>query len=200
VETELMELQDRIINQFHNAMEVNAQTIEQNTALIAAAGELLLHCLVSENKVLCAGNGASAALSQHFSALLINRYRHERPGLPALSLSADSATLSGIAEDSGFADIYSKQIRAFGQPGDILLAISPDGRAASLVQAIQAAHDRGMLVIALTGADGGNMTALMQPDEIEICVPSTDEIAVHDAHQLILHCLCDLIDYQLFGA
>ncbi|KAA0873921.1 SIS domain-containing protein [Nitrincola tapanii] len=195
-----MELQDRIIHQFHHSMEINAQTIEQYTPMLAAAGELLLHCLVSEHKLLCVGNGASGALAQHFSSLLMNRFRHERPGLPAIALNADSASMSAIAEDSGFAEIYSKQIRALGMPGDILIAVSATGRSASLVQAIQAAHDREMVVIALTGGDGGNMTALLRPDEIEICIPSEDETLVHHAQLLALHCLCDLIDYQLFGA
>lgn len=195
-----MELEDRIIQQFHQSMEVNAQTIEQFTPVIALASEQILHCLISEHKILCLGNGASGALAQHFGALLINRFRHERPGLPVVTLNADSAAMSAIAEDSGFADIYSKQIRAIGMPGDILLAISANGRAASLVQAIQAAHDREMTVIALTGADGGNMTALLRPDETELCVPCDDEILVHHAQLLVLHSLADLIDFQLFGA
>lgn len=195
-----MELEDRIIQQFHQSMEVNAQTIEQFTPMIATASMLILQCLISEQKVLCAGNGASGSLAQHFGSLLINRFRHERPGLPVITLNADAIALTAIAEDSGFADIYSKQIRAFGMPGDILLAVSANGRSASLVQAIQAAHDREMSVIALTGADGGNMTALMRPDETEICIASNDEVLVHHSHLLVLHTLADLIDFQLFGA
>lgn len=195
-----MELEDRIIHQFHQSMEVNAQTIEQFTPVIAAASELILQCLITEHKILSAGNGSSGTLAQHFGTLLINRFRQERPGLPVVTLNADSAAISAIAEDSGFADIYSKQIRAIGMPGDILLAISTNGRSASLVQAIQAAHDREMTVIALTGGDGGNMTALLRPDETEICVPSTDDALVHHAQLLVLHSLADLIDFQLFGA
>ncbi|TVQ74139.1 SIS domain-containing protein [Nitrincola schmidtii] len=195
-----MELEDRIIQQFHQSMEVNAQTIEQFTPMIATASMQILQCLISEQKVLCAGNGASGSLAQHFGSLLINRFRHERPGLPVVTLNADAIAITGIAEDSGFADIYSKQIRAFGMPGDILLAVSANGRSASLVQAIQAAHDREMTVIALTGSDGGNMTALMRPDETEICIASNDEVLVHHAHLLVLHTLADLIDFQLFGA
>ena len=195
-----MELEDRIIHQFHQSMEVNAQTIEQFTPVIAAASELMLQCLITEHKILCAGNGASGTLAQHFGTLLINRFRQERPGLPVITLNADSSFISAIAEDSGFADIYSKQIRALGMPGDILMAISANGRSASLVQAIQAAHDREMSVIALTGGDGGNMTALLRPDETEICVPSSDDALVHHAQLLVLHSLTDLIDFQLFGA
>jgi D-sedoheptulose 7-phosphate isomerase len=159
---------------------------------------LLLQCLVSEHKILCIGNGGSSALAQHFASLLLNRFRHERPGLPALVLN-DAATLSGIGEDVGFTEIYSRQIRALGQPGDILLVISTHGRANALVQAIQAAHDRDMVVVALSGHDGGNMTALLLPNEIEICIPGSDDALIHGAHLLVLHCLCDLIEYQLFG-
>ncbi|WP_415887094.1 SIS domain-containing protein [Neptuniibacter sp. QD37_6] len=195
-----MELEDRIVSQFHNSMEVNAITIEQYTPLIAHAGELLLHCLVSENKILCCANGASSSLGQHFTALLMNRFRHERPGLPAININSDGATLSAICEDSGFMDAQAKQIHALGQPGDILLLITPHGRSSSLVQAIQAAHDREMTVIVLNGSDGGDITALLSPEEIEICVPSDESSLVHHAQLLVLHSLCDLIDYQLFGS
>ncbi|MCJ8298831.1 MAG: SIS domain-containing protein [Pseudomonadales bacterium] len=195
-----MELEDRIVNQFHSAMDVTAHTIEQYTPLIAHASEMLLHCLASEKKILCVGNGGSAALVQHFCALLLSRFRTERPGLPAMCLAADGSTLTAIIEDINFSDVYSKQISAFGQPGDVLLMATTHGKASSLVQAIQAAHDREMVVILLNGNDGGDVTALLRPDEVEICVPSSDNILIHNTHLLVLHCLCDLIDYQLFGA
>ena len=195
-----MELEDRIVNQFHSAMDVNAHTIEQYTPLIAHASEMLLHCLASEKKILCVGNGGSAALMQHFCALLLSRFRTERPGLPAMCLAADGSTLTAIIEDINFSDVYSKQISAFGQPGDVLLMTTTHGKSSSLVQAIQAAHDREMVVILLNGNDGGDVTALLRPDEVEICVPSSDNILIHNTHLLVLHCLCDLIDYQLFGA
>jgi len=180
-------------------MEVNAQTIEEYTPLIAHAGELLLGCLVTESKILCCGNGGSAALAQHFSTLLMNQFRHERPGLPAISLNSDGSALTGIASDSHYNDIFSKQIRALGQPGDLLLILSNDGRSANLVQAIQAAHDRDMLVIALTGGTNDNIQSLLLPDEVEFCIPADDEGLIYGAHMLILHALSDLIDYQLFG-
>lgn len=194
-----MVLQDRVISLFHNTMEVNAQTIEEYTPLIAHAGELLLGCLVTESKILCCGNGGSAALAQHFSTLLMNQFRHERPGLPAISLNSDGSALTGIASDSHYNDIFSKQIRALGQPGDLLLILSNDGRSANLVQAIQAAHDRDMLVIALTGGTNDNIQSLLLPDEVEFCIPADDEGLIYGAHMLILHALSDLIDYQLFG-
>ena len=195
-----MELEDRIVSQFHNSMEINAITIEQYTPLIAHAGELLLHCLVSEGKILCCANGPSAALAQHFTTLLMNRFRQERPGLPAINLSSDSGTFSAICEDSSFMDAHAKQIHALGQPGDILLLLSPNGRSSNMVQAIQAAHEREMTVIALNGSDGGDITALLGPDEIEICIPSDDSSLVYHAQLLVLHNFCDLIDYQLFGS
>lgn len=194
-----MVLQDRVISLFHNTMEVNAQTIEEYTPMIAHAGELLLGCLVSESKILCCGNGGSAALAQHFSTLLMNQFRHERPGLPAISLNSDGSAITGISSDSHYNDVFSKQIRAMGQPGDLLLILSNDGRSANLVQAIQAAHDREMLVIALTGGTNDNIKSLLLPDEVEFCIPTDDAGLIYGAHTLILHALCDLIDFQLFG-
>ncbi len=195
-----MELEERIVNHFHQTLDVSAQTIEHYTPVIAEAAEAMLGCLVSESKILTAGNGASAALANHFTALLMNRFRQERPGLPSIALSSNSSVLSGIADDSGYAEVYARQIQAVGQPGDLLFVISPSGRDASLVQAIQSAHDREMQVIALTGRDGGNMTALLQPEEIEICVPSDDDPSIHLAQTLVIHTLVDLIEFQLFGA
>ncbi len=194
-----MELQDRIIHHFHESLDLKARTIEEYGPLIELAGQQLFHCLVSEGKILCCGNGGSAALAQHFSSLLLNRYSQERPGLPAVALTADSATMSAIASDASFSDVYSKQIRALGQPGDILLALSPTGRANNMIQAIQAAHDRDMHVIALTGDEGGDMTALLTPEEVEICINSASTALVHEVHLLIIHTLCDLVEHQLFG-
>ncbi len=195
-----MELEDRIVHQFHNAMDINAHTIEQYTPLIAHASEILLHSLTSDKKILCVGNGASAALAQHFCTLLLSRFRTERPGLPAMCLGTEGTVITAIIEDINFSDIYSKQISAFGQPGDVLLMATTHGKSSSLVQAIQAAHDREMIVILLNGGDGGDVTALLRPDEVEICIPSHDNILIHNTQLLVLHCLCDLIDYQLFGA
>ena len=194
-----MELQNRIIDHFHQSLDLKAHVIESYTPQIALAAEQLFHCLVSEHKVLCCGNGGSAALAQHFSALMLNRYQHERPGLPTISLGSESATLSAIANDTHFSDVYSKQIRALGQPGDILLTFSSDGRSTSLIQAIQAAHDRGMQVISLSGGDSDDITALLSAEEVEVRIPSPSKALVHEVHLLIIHALCDLIEHQLFG-
>ncbi len=194
-----MELQQRTIDHFLQSLDLTAHVIESFAPHITQAGEQLFHCLAADNKILCCGNGGSAALAQHFCALMLNRYQHERPGLPAIALGADSATISAIADDSHFSDVYSKQIRALGQPGDILLTLCPNGRSASLIQAIQASHDRGMSVIALSGGDGGDIATLLTLDEIEIRIPSASTALVHEVHLLITHTLCDLIEHQLFG-
>ena len=194
-----MELQQRIIDHFHQSMDLKVQVIETSTLQIEQAAQQLFHCLISEHKILCCGSGGSATLAQHFAATLLNRYQHERPGLPCIALGADSAVLNAIADDSRFNDVYSKQIRALGQPGDVLLTVSSDGRSASVLQAIQAAHDRGMSVVALNGDRSGNIAALLSPDEVDIPVPSTSTAQVHEVHLLIIHTLCDLIEHQLFG-
>lgn len=195
-----MELDDRIFGHFHNSMDVCAQTIEHYAPIIAEASEIMLTSIVSEHKIICAGNGVSASLATQLATLLMNRFRHERPGLPCVALNAESTVITGIAQDSSYSEVYARQVHALGQPGDILLVISSSGKDASLVQAIQAAHDREMQVIALTGRDGGDMTALLRPEEIELCVAADDEPCIHLTHTLILHTFIDLIEFQLFGA
>ena len=131
---------------------------------------------------------------------MLNRFERERPSLPALALTTDSSTITSIANDYSYEEVFSKQIRALGQDGDVLLAISTSGNSANVVQAIHAAHDRGMKVVALTGRDGGAMAPLLQPDDVEIRVPSSVTARVQEVHLLVIHCLCDLIDRQLFGS
>lgn len=195
-----MELQDRIISHFHQSLDLKARTVEEQAPLIEQAAMLIFHTLISEGKVICCGNGGSAALAQHFSSLLLNRYSQERPGLPAVTLSADCATLSAIASDASFSEVYSKQIRALGQPGDILLVLTPIDRANNnLIQAIQAAHDREMTVIALTGGESGDIASLLTGEDMEICILSSSTALVHEVHLLIIHTLCDLLEHQLFG-
>ncbi|MBU2477870.1 MAG: SIS domain-containing protein, partial [Gammaproteobacteria bacterium] len=141
----------------------------------------------------------SAADAQHFSSEMLNRFEMERPGLPAIALTTDSSTITSIANDYQFEDIFSKQIRALGQPGDILLAISTSGNSANIINAIDAAHDRDMVVVALTGRDGGMISDLLINQDVEIRVPAMSTARVQEIHILIIHCLCDLIDHQLLG-
>ena len=195
-----MELEERIVNQLHSALGISAQTIEHYSPVIADASEQLLACLMSEHKIICAGNGASQSIANYFTTTLMQRFREDRPGLPALALGADSGITTGTAEESGYVQTYARQIQALGQPGDVLVLISSSGNDRNLIQAIQAAHDREMQVIAITGRDGGNITALLEPTEIEICVAAEDDPAIHLAQMLTLQCLLDLIEFQLFGA
>lgn len=193
-----MELQDRLIEHFHHSLDLKAHVIEEHAPQITMAAEQLFFCLVNEHKIFTCGNGPSGALAQYASTLLLNRYQHERPSLPSIALGVDSTSITAIASDSHFGDIYSKQLRALGQPGDALLVLSSNGRSASLIQAVQAAHDREMRVIALTG-EQDDLTALLQPDDCEIRIPSSVTALINEAHLLIINGLCDLIEFQLFG-
>ncbi len=163
-----------------------------------AAG-LITRVLLADGKVLSCGNGGSAADAQHFSAEMLNRFEMERPGLPALALTTDSSTLTSISNDYSYDDIFAKQVRALGRSPDVLLAISTSGNSANVCRAIEAAHERGMSVVALTGGEGGAMAGLLQGPDVEIRVPSARTCRVQEVHVLVLHCLCDLIDAELLG-
>ncbi len=194
-----MQIEDRIKLHFEASAKLKLAAMEQLTPVIAAAAELIARQLLAGNKVLSCGNGGSAGDAQHFSSEMLNRFERERPGLPAVALSTDTSTLTSIANDYNYNEIFSKQVRALGQEGDILLAISTSGNSANVVQAIEAAHDRGMPVVALTGKEGGTMAMKLADGDIELRVPSESTARIQEVHLLIIHCLCDLIDLQLFG-
>lgn len=193
-------MHERITQHFSDSIDAKIRAADSLPPLIADAAELMVQSLLSEGKILACGNGGSAGDAQHFVSELLNRFERERPSLPALSLCADSQTISSIANDSSFNEIYSKQIRALGQQGDILLAFSTTGMCPNVVQAIQAAHDRDLHIIALTGKDGGDMARLLHPEDIEIRVPAIDAPRIQEVHTLVIHCLCDLIDEYLFSS
>lgn len=193
-------MQRRIQHMFQASIETKQQALAVLPASIENASSLIVGSLLNEGKILACGNGGSAGDAQHFSSEMLNRFERERPSLPAIALTTDSSTITSIANDYSYAEVFSKQIRALGQAGDILLAISTSGNSANIVQAIHAAHDRNMHVIALTGRDGGQIAPLLLPDDIEIRVPSNVTARVQEVHLLIIHCLCDLIDHQLFGS
>ena len=193
-------MHERITQHFSDSIDAKIRAADSLPPLIADAAELMVQSLLSEGKILACGNGGSAGDSQHFVSELLNRFERERPSLPALSLCADSQTISSIANDSSFNEIYSKQIRALGQQGDILLAFSTTGMCPNVVQAIQAAHDRDLHIIALTGKNGGDMARLLHPEDIEIRVPANDAPRIQEVHTLVIHCLCDLIDEYLFSS
>ena len=155
--------------------------------------------LLNEGKVLSCGNGGSAGDAQHFSAELLNRFEIERPGLPAVALTTDSSTLTAIANDYEYDQIFSKQILALGTNRDVLLAISTSGNSPNIIKAVQAAHERNMQVLSLTGNKGGKLAKLLKGDDIEIRVPSDRTARIQEIHLLVIHCLCDIIDAILFG-
>ena len=166
---------------------------------IVAAGRLMTDALLDDGKILSCGNGGSAADAQHFSSELLNRFEMERPGLPAMALTTDSSTLTSIANDYAYEEIYSKQVRALGKSQDVLLAISTSGNSENIIRAIAAAHDRGMTVVALTGRDGGRMAEVYAPDDVEIRVPAMRTARIQEVHLVVIHCLCDLIATTLPG-
>ncbi len=167
--------------------------------LIAFASQRIVDALVNDKKILTCGNGGSACDAQHFSSEMLNRFERERPSLPAIALTTDTSTLTSIANDYHFDEVFAKQLRALGQSGDILLAYSTSGNSANIVKAVNVAHEKDMLVIALTGKDGGILAGAMNEADIEIRVPSDSTARIQEVHLLISHCLCDLIDHQLFG-
>lgn len=179
---------------------IETQTLAQATLgpVIAAAGQLMAQCLQNEGRILSCGNGGSAGDAQHFSSELLNRFEMERPGLPAIALTTDSSTLTSIANDYRFEEIFARQISALAHPGDIVLAISTSGQSHNVIRAIEAAHERNAHVVALTGRDGGPMALKLQEKDIEIRVPSPVTARIQEVHLVVIHCLCDLIDRQLF--
>lgn len=189
----------RIAQHFNDSLQITQQSLNAVAPGITHAAEAVTRALLGEHKILSCGNGGSAALASHFTAVMLNRFEMERPGLPSVVLTADGSTLTSIANDNQFADVFAKQIRALGQPGDILLALSTSGNSPSIVSAAHAAHDRDMTVVALTGRDGGLISDLLVGQDVEIRVPAQNSARIHEVHMLVIHCLCDLIDQQLLG-
>lgn len=190
---------DRIRNHFQESIRTKETALDLLAPAIATAAELMAQCLVKEGKILSCGNGGSAGDAQHFSSELLNRFERERPGLPAMALTTDSSTITSIANDYDYSQVFSKQVRALGHAGDLLLAISTSGNSANVLTAIHAAHDRQMHVVALTGRDGGTMAAALSEGDVEIRVPAQVTARIQETHLLVIHCLCDLIDLHLFG-
>jgi len=194
-----MDTIQRVKNNFLESIQIKTDAVDDLAPVIADSAAAIANALLNDKKILACGNGGSAADAQHFSAEMLNRFEMERPGLPAIALTTDSSTLTSIANDYQYAEIYSKQIRALGQEGDVLLAISTSGESHNVVHAIDAAHDRNMTVIALTGREGGQIADLMNNDDFEIRVPTWSTARIQEVHIMIIHSLCDLIDLQLLG-
>ncbi|MEJ1296214.1 MAG: phosphoheptose isomerase [Candidatus Sedimenticola sp. (ex Thyasira tokunagai)] len=194
-----MNLSERVKENFNALIQLQMESSTLLAEPIARSAELVVQRLLEGGKILSCGNGGAAGNAQHFCTLMINRYQRERPGLPALSLSNDTATLTSIAGDYDYDEVFAKQVRTLGHPGDILLAISNSGNSENVNAAIQAAHERDMPIIALNGRDGGRLAGILQPNDIELRVTSDDSARIQEIHLLTIHCLCDLIDQQLLG-
>jgi D-sedoheptulose 7-phosphate isomerase len=195
-----MELNARIVKHFQTSAQLKLDVAELLAEPIGQAAQLMVRSLIGEGKILACGNGGSAADAQHFAAELLNRFEMERPGLAAVALTTDSSTLTSIANDFAFDQIFSKQVRALGRAQDVLLAISTSGNSPNVVEAISAAHEQNMSVVALTGRDGGRIAAVLREGDIHICVPANNTARIQEVHLLTLHCLCDSIDCLLLGA
>lgn len=187
----------RVQSNFADSIRLKSEQCDHLAPLIASAAEIMIIALRHGRKILSCGNGGSAADAQHFSAEMLNRLQSDCTGLPAIALTTDSSTLTAIANDYQFADVFSKQIHALGQPGDILLAITTSGESNNIIHAINAAHDQGMRIIVLTGRAGGRVVYFIDKSDIEIRVPSPSTPRVQEVHIMIIHSLCDLINLAL---
>lgn len=195
-----MDLLARIKNNFEESIKTKTIVSATLAETIVEASQVFVKCLLDNNKILVCGNGGSAADSQHFASELINRFEIERPiSLPAIALTTDTSTITSIANDYSYSEIFAKQIRALGQAGDILMLITTSGMAQNILRACEAAQSRGLKIIALSGKDGGALAGLLNATDIEIRVPGSSTARIQETHLLIIHCLCDLIDNQLFS-
>jgi D-sedoheptulose 7-phosphate isomerase len=192
-------LEQRIEQQFIDSADLKYQAAQALSKPIAAAVGAMLMCVTGGGKVLACGNGGSAADAQHFAAEFVGRFERERPELGAIALTTDSSILTAIANDYDFNHIFSKQVRALGQPGDVLLAISTSGNSSNVLAAIEAAHERDLIVVALTGKGGGKIGQVLRETDVHICVPHDRTARIQEVHLLVLHCLCDGVDSQLLG-
>jgi D-sedoheptulose 7-phosphate isomerase len=192
-------LQARVKGIFEDSIQTTRSVMDELTPLVTDASVRMFQALVSGRKIMACGNGGSAADAQHFTAELINRFERERPPLAAVALTTDTSTLTSIGNDYHFDEVFSKQVRAFGQPGDVLLAITTSGNSRNVLRAIEIAHEREIACIMLTGRSGGQANALVGANDVHICVRATSTARIQEVHGIIIHCLCDLIDQQLLG-
>ncbi len=194
-----MSLDNHIIKLFNDSARLKTETGREIAPRIATAVMTISQSLLGDGKILACGNGGSAADAQHFASELVNRFEMERPGLAAIALTTDSSAITSIANDYDFGMIFSKQISALGQAGDVLLAISTSGNSRNVLEAVSAAHGREMRVVALTGNGGGVLGELLDESDVHICVPSDVTARIQEVHLLIIHCLCDGIDRIILG-
>ena len=195
----LVQMEDRVRQLLGNSIETKVMLADTLSLEIAKAGQRLLQGLLADKKILICGNGASAANCLHFSTAMINHFEVERPPLPVISLNTDTAIITAMADEHGYADLFAKQVQAIGQEGDVLLVLTTSGNTDSILHAVDAANDRGMDTIALSGRDGGILANHLGPEDIEIRIPIDSDARIRELHLFVLHCFCDLIDQSLFG-
>ena len=194
-----MDLISRISQHFTDSAQTKLDALEMLAAPLAGASEMMVGALINNGKILACGNGGSAADAQHFAAELVGRFELERQGLAAIALTTDSSILTAVGNDYGYKTVFERQVRALGQPGDVLLAISTSGNSSSIVEAIRAAHDNELHVVALTGKGGGEIGQILRDSDVHICVPSDRTARIQEVHLLAIHCVCDGIDCLLLG-
>ena len=194
-----MDLISRISQHFTDSARTKLDAVELLAAPIAGAVELMVGALVGNGKILACGTGGSAADAQHFAAELVGRFEMERQGLAAIALTTDSSIMTAVANDYGYATVFERQVRALGQPGDVLLAISTSGNSPSVVEAVRSAHDNDLRVVALTGKGGGEIGRMLRDSDVHLCAPSDRTARIQEIHLLTVHCLCDGIDCLLLG-
>ncbi len=194
-----MNIEQKISQHFRDSAALKLRAMEPLTPQVARAAHAMVTCLKSGGKILSCGNGGSAADSQHFAAELVGRFEREREELAAIALTTDTSILTAVGNDYGYDEIFSKQVRALGKPGDILFGISTSGNSKNVVAAIEAARKKGMGIIGMTGRDGGKIAGLIGKDDVLLNVESPVTARIQEVHLLMLHCLCDSIDNLLFG-
>ena len=194
-----MDTTHRIRAHFADSAQVKLAAVDALAPVIARAATLMTDCLLADGKLLACGNGGSASDAQHFAAELVGRFERERPGMPAIALTTDTSALTAIANDYDFDRVFSKQVEALGARGDVLLAISTSGNSKNVIEAVKAAQAKGLVVIALTGRDGGTMGRMVRPQDFHLNVAHPRTMRIQEVHLLVVHCLCEVVDNAIYG-
>lgn len=194
-----MKATDRVTAHFNDSISNLQAAIEHLAEPVSRAAECVVQSLLNGGKLLICGNGGSAADAQHFSSELLNRFEAERPGLPAVAITTDASTLTSIANDYDYSEIFGRQVRALGQPGDVLFVITTSGNSTNIIKALHAGHEKSMTCIALSGRNGGEAAQVMLEGDVNILAPGDSTARIQEVHGLVIHCICDLIDWEIFG-
>jgi D-sedoheptulose 7-phosphate isomerase len=193
-------LEQRIAQHFIDSADLKYQAAQQLAPHIAQAISAITAALTNGGKVMACGNGGSASDAQHFAAELLGRLERERPELACLALNTDTSVMTALANDFGYEQIFARQVRGLGAAGDVLVVLSTSGNSPNILAAVQAAHERDMSVVALTGKGGGAVAGLLRETDVHICVPHERTMRVQEVHILVAHCICDGVDESLLGA